>query len=60
MMVQGVREVFEIVELDRGGGSAGKGGHGKKEKGEGKLVLIGRGLQEVAFGASLRGALGEG
>ena len=51
MMVQGVREVFEIVDLDRGGKRAGKGMEGSRE---GKLVLIGRGLDEAAFGGSLR------
>lgn len=57
MMVQGVREVFEIVDMDPGGRrrSAGKDVEGNKE--EGKLVLIGRGLQEAAFGGSLRGWL---
>lgn len=58
MMVQGVREVFEIVDLDRGGKSAGESVEGEKE--EGKLVLIGRGLHGVAFGGSLRGSLGLG
>lgn len=47
-MVQGVREVFEIVDLDRGGSEGGV---------EGKLVLIGRGLDEGAFGGSLRACL---
>lgn len=47
-MVQGVREVFEIVDLDGGGGG-----------GEGKLVLIGRGLDGGAFGGSLRAWLGD-
>lgn len=58
MMVQGVRDVFEIVDLDPGGRRVRKGVEAKEEKQEGKLVLIGRGLREVAFGASLRGALG--
>lgn len=50
-MIQGVREVFEIVDLDRGEGREGKE--------EGKLVLIGRGLDEAAFGGSLRASLGD-
>ena len=49
-MIQGVREVFEIVDMD-GGRSGGKG-VGSRD--EGKLVLIGRGLNEAAFGASMR------
>lgn len=58
-MIQGVREVFEIVDLDGGGREGGGKGKGKgveREGGqEGKLVLIGRGLDEVAFRRSLRG-----
>ena len=49
-MIQGVREVFEIVDLDR----RGRGGGGAEE---GKLVLIGRGLDEGAFAGSLGGCL---
>lgn len=54
-MVQGVRDVFEIVDLEGGSrdGGAGVGSGG----GEGKLVLIGRGLDEGAFEGSLRGCL---
>lgn len=54
-MIQGVREVFEIVDLERGGG----GGEGVRVGEEGKLVLIGRGLDEAAFGRSLRACLEE-
>lgn len=52
-MIQGVREVFEIVDTD-GGRSGGKG---VRSSDEGKLVLIGRGLSEAAFGESLRDCL---
>lgn len=52
-MIQGVREVFEIVDLDRGRSD----GKGMESKEEGKLVLIGRGLDEDAFGRSLRARL---
>ena len=54
-MVQGVRDVFEIVDLEGGSrdGGAGVGSRGR----EGKLVLIGRGLDEGAFEGSLRGWL---
>ena len=48
-MIQGVREVFEIVDLDTG--------KGRESGREGKLVLIGRGLDGEAFGESLRGCL---
>ncbi|KAL2040434.1 hypothetical protein N7G274_006877 [Stereocaulon virgatum] len=56
VMIQGVREVFEIVPLDNGGGSTMK----KQEDGtgKGKLVLIGRGIDAEALGRSLSGALG--
>ena len=53
-MIQGVREVFDIVDLD-GGRGAGKGDGMEEEAG--KLVLIGRGLDEEAFGESLRACL---
>lgn len=52
-MIQGVREVFEIVDTDRGSDR----GKGVENKEEGKLVLIGRGLSEAAFGGSLRACL---
>lgn len=51
-MIQGVREVFEIVDLDR------------KEEGpqqqQGKIVLIGRGVAALPVAESLRFALQEG
>ena len=56
-MIQGVREVFEIVDLDRGGSDGRSGAKGMESRAEGKLVLIGRGLDEVAFGGSLRASL---
>lgn len=56
-MIQGVREVFEIVDLDNGGkGTAEEGG----EQWMGKMVLIGRGLDGDAFGESLRWSLDGG
>ena len=55
-MVQGVREVFEIVDLDEraGGGRFGNGYWDVK----GKLVFIGKGLDETLFRWSLEGNLG--
>ena len=52
-MIQGVREVFEIVDLDLGRSDS----KGMESKGMGKLVLIGRGLDEDTFGGSLRACL---
>lgn len=50
-MIQGVREVFEFVDMDSRVVQKGKD---KERKGtEGKMVLIGRGLHEGAFGRSL-------
>ncbi len=65
-MIQGVREVFEIVDLEGGrGGGEGEGeGEGREEVGRkevvGKLVLIWRGLDEGAFGGCLGACLGGG
>lgn len=56
-MVQGVREVFEIVDLEHRGDRRSEGSVEKGGKVEGKLVLIGRGMDEGAFGESLRGWL---
>ncbi|KAL7627561.1 hypothetical protein AAE478_001754 [Parahypoxylon ruwenzoriense] len=50
-MVQGVREVFEIFDSDRSSNQSG----GSIQSG--KIVLIGRGLQEVDFERSLLGAI---
>lgn len=60
-MVQGVREVFEIVDVEDGRGGDDRG-EGKSQRqisdlGNGKLVFIGRGLDERAFGESLEWAL---
>ena len=50
-MVEGVRDVFDIVEYERGPGNQGER--------VGKLVLIGRGLDEGAFGHSLKACVFE-
>ncbi|KAL2052393.1 hypothetical protein ABVK25_007265 [Lepraria finkii] len=52
IMVQGVREVFEIVDMEEGGGEM-------QQRGDniGKLVLIGRGINGEELERSLRGAL---
>jgi len=52
-MVQGVREVFEIVDLDNDGG-----GGGGRDTVSGKLVFIGKGLEGGEVGRSLDEALG--
>lgn len=57
-MVQGVRDVFEIVDLDLRADSDQR--KSTKGEGEGKLVLIGRGLDEGVFGGSLRACLADG
>ena len=51
-MIQGVREVFEIVNMEEGGGKMQRRGIDM-----GKLVLIGRGIDGEELGRSLRGAL---
>ena len=48
-MLQGVRDVFEIVDL----GSA----DGEESEGQGKLVFIGRGIKDLDFEGSLARAL---
>jgi len=55
-MIQGVREVFEIVDLDDRKGVVGDGG----ELQMGKMVLIGQGLDQDAFERSLRWGLEDG
>ena len=53
-MIQGVREVFEMVPLDDGAGEV------KRQMPQdrmGKLVLIGRGIDGEELGRSLRAAL---
>lgn len=61
-MIQGVREVFEIVDIEGSvGGNANDGGgrvQERKDLGSGKLVLIGRGLDESVFGENLALCLG--
>ncbi|KAL9128558.1 MAG: hypothetical protein Q9217_002791 [Psora testacea] len=54
-MVQGVREVFEIVDLDAGIGVR-RSGDGYEDV-KGKLILIGKGLDENLFKWSLEGNL---
>lgn len=51
-MVQGVREVFEIVDMEEGGGEMQQRGDNM-----GKLVLIGRGIDGEELERSLMGAL---
>ncbi|KAF1813306.1 cobW-domain-containing protein [Eremomyces bilateralis CBS 781.70] len=53
-VIQGVREVFEILD---GGGPAESGADGSGGAAEGKLVLIGRGLEKGLFTTSLHHAL---
>ena len=50
IMIQGVRDVFEMIDQE---------GDGSTEKGErkGKIVLIGKGLVGLPFQESLMGAL---
>lgn len=57
-LVQGVREVFEI--LDAKDSPAGGQGAGTGVNQGGKVVLIGRGVDEERFGQSLREALRSG
>ena len=59
-MVQGVRDVFEIVDLDLRADSDSDQRKSTKGEGEGKLVLIGRGLDEGVFAGSLRTCLADG
>jgi len=59
-MIQGVREVFEIVDLEVGQRGAGAGaGSGSQGVRVGKMVLIGRGVNELAFSRSLKWQLEE-
>lgn len=66
MMLQGVREVFELADARDGVGSGGAGAggseegvgvNGGKESVEGKIVVIGRGLERRVWQESLRGFL---
>lgn len=54
-MVQGVREVFEIVDLESPGAGPEEGASGS----QGKLVFIGRGIKELDVEGSLARALRE-
>ena len=54
-MIQGVRDVFEIVDLN--GGDKKTDEEKSKDSTNGKLVLIGRGLDQSSFGPSLKTAL---
>ncbi len=53
-MIQGVRDVFEIVDMDVEGFGSGFGGRSGRGTTTGKLVLIGRGMDEGAYGESIR------
>lgn len=55
-MIQGVRDVFEVVDVDDPVGSRQER---IGQEGGGKLVLIGRGLTTLPVGESLYCALGE-
>ncbi|KAL9121247.1 MAG: hypothetical protein Q9187_002193 [Circinaria calcarea] len=57
-MVQGVREVFEITDLDRGLDKGPKDTPETTKDDRGKLVLIGKGLAGLPWEASLRFSLG--
>ncbi|MBE7181117.1 MAG: GTP-binding protein [Terriglobus roseus] len=57
-ILQGVRELFEISDAVDAAGS-GRGPAGSPSQ-AGKLVLIGRGLDDDAFANSLRSALSSG
>ena len=54
-MLQGVREVFEIVDLDPPPASA----ESDANQGHGKIVFIGRGIAELDFKGSIARALRE-
>jgi G3E family GTPase len=54
-LVQGVREIFEL--LDERESSGDNASSSKNQETGGKLVLIGRGLNEEAFGKSLKMSL---
>lgn len=68
-MIQGVREIFEMIEqgkmVARGGGSGqavnggggGDGGSGRDTTTTGKIVLIGKGMAGLPFEESLNAAL---
>lgn len=53
-MIQGVRDVFEIVDLPNNNHATQDGDRESKKQQEGKMVLIGRGLDKERFERSLR------
>ena len=59
-MLQGVREVFEMVDLEEASGGKGGGGEMMGKVGKGKMVLIGRGLDFGEFQWSLLWSLARG
>lgn len=60
-MIQGVRDVFEMVDMDDDDSSTRGQGRGQPQPqaggGEGKIVLIGRGLAGLPVEESLLGAM---
>lgn len=56
-MVQGVREVFEIVDVTETPKEQNKQGRGKGETKPGKIVLIGRSVQGLPWADSLLSTL---
>ena len=52
-MVQGVRDVFDITDLEKGREKGGKDTPEAAKDDRGKLVLIGRGLAGLPWEASL-------
>jgi hypothetical protein len=56
-MIQGVREVFEVVDVETYPQPPGRQDESAIKQ-EGKLVLIGRGLSEIPVEESLRSVLG--
>ena len=57
-MVQGVREVFEVTDLDISRQASPFKSSSTPESIEGKLVLIGRGVADQRWEDSLKGAVG--
>lgn len=57
-LLQGVREVFELIEEKEGVSSQKDEAAATNNKPDGKIVLIGRGLDEEAFSKSLESTLG--
>lgn len=57
-MVQGVREVFEVADLDNSNQGDDESSSGLAEAVKGKLVLIGRGIAGQPWEDSLDAAIG--